>query len=226
MTETLTFQTRLRLNENQENILHKNALIFSKVEHSLYAEVAKGHSSLSCKNEFLRKFGITARQFNACRVSLEGKIAACKAAQENAIASLTQQIKALDRHIQTLQRKPSKRFVLHQKKRRRHGLSLRLAALEQDKKLKRVRLCFGGKQLFRAQYHLEKNGFSCHDDWEKAWQAKRASEFFVLGSKDETSGNQTCVATLQENGLMQLRLRLPKAMETDYGKHLIMTLTG
>jgi hypothetical protein len=73
----LSYQTRLLLNERKEAILQECASLFNIVERSLYAEVSKGKTSASCKNTFLKIYGITARQFNACRVSLEGKIAAC-----------------------------------------------------------------------------------------------------------------------------------------------------
>src|SRR5215216_1293984 len=75
----LTYQTRLVQEKEQEEILGAYAGLLSKVERSLYAEGAKGKSLSSCKNSFLKKFGITARQFNACRVSLEGKIKAGQA---------------------------------------------------------------------------------------------------------------------------------------------------
>ncbi len=190
---TLTYQTRLQLNENQEEVLQSCAYLLSKVERSLYAKVANGESSsASCKNSFLKIYGITARQFNACRVSLEGKISACKSGQEQAIASLKQQIATLEKNIKCLEKKTSKQFVLHQKKRRKENLSHRLSCLEEDRKQGRVRLCFGGKKLFSAQFYLEKNGFASHQEWKEQWEAKRNSEFFVIGSKDETAGNQTC----------------------------------
>lgn len=79
-TITLTYQTRLSLDAMQTQILSECAFLFNRVEHSLYAETATGKSSASfCKNSYLKKYGITARQFNACRVSLEGKMASCQA---------------------------------------------------------------------------------------------------------------------------------------------------
>jgi len=217
---TLTYQTRLSLDERQEEILGEYACLLSTVERSLYAEVAKGKTAASCKNDFLKRYGITARQFNACRVSLEGKIAACQAGQEQALASLKQQIGSLDQQIQCLEKKASKHFILHQKKRRRNDLSHRLSLREEDRKQGRVHLCFGGKKLFQAQFHLEKSGFASHQEWRRAWQAKRNSEFFVLGSKDETAGNQTCTARIQDDGRLSLRLRLPGALTEKYGKYI------
>lgn len=93
-------------------------------------------------------------------------------------------------------------------------------SLRKTKSKKRSRLCFGGKKLFHAQYHIEKNGFASHAEWKKAWEEKRNSEFFVLGSKDEFSGNQTCSASIQANGKLSLRLRLPHKLAERYGKYI------
>jgi IS605 OrfB family transposase len=216
---TLTYQSRLPLNERAESILQDYACLFNTVERSLYAEIAKGKTSASCKTAFINTYGITARQFNACRVNIEGKIAACKEGQEQAMASLKQQITSLDKKVRDLEKKPSKKFVLHQKKRRLVNLSTRLVSLEKDRKQGKVHLCFGGKKLFRAQFHLEQSGFISQQAWKESWKAKRNSEFFVLGSKDETAGNQTCTASIKEGGLC-LRLRLPIALEAKYGKYL------
>jgi len=217
---TLTYQSRPTGNELLGEILQEYACLLSTVEHVLYAEVAKGKSSASCKNSFLKRYGITARQFNACRVNLEGKISACQAGQEQAIISLKQQIDTLEKQIQHLAKKPSKHFTLHQKKRRQISLSRRLSILDEDRKQKRVHLCFGSKKLFNAQFHLEDNGFASYQEWKDAWKAKRSSEFFVLGSKDETAGNQTCTARVQDDGRICLRLRLPPALEKKYGKYV------
>jgi IS605 OrfB family transposase len=217
---TLTYQTRIFLDEKQEDILQKCACLLGSVERILYAEVSKGKKATSCKNDFLKRYRITARQFNACRISLEGKIAACKASQEQAIVSLKQQISSIDSQIQRLEKKPSKSFALHQKKRRKNILLHRLSLKEEDCKQGRIRLCFGGKKLFNAQFHLEENGFASFQEWKEVWEKKRNSEFFVLGSKDETAGNQTCTARIQDNGRIQLRLRLPEALAEKYGKYV------
>jgi IS605 OrfB family transposase len=208
------------LNKEQEKILEEYAILLNIVERSLYAEVTKGHSSASCKNQFLKKFNITARQFNACRVSLEGKITACEESQKRTLVDLKQRIDTIDKQIKHLERKPSKLFELHHKKRRRDILSHRIASIEKDKRQKRSRICFGGKKLFNAQFYLEKYGFNSHQEWKNVWKEKRNSEFFVLGSKDETSGNQTCTASLQSNGKICLRLRLPKALEQKHSKYM------
>ena len=216
---TLTYQTRLNLDERQEKIVQNYASLLSSVERSLFAEVSKGKISTSCKSDFLKKFGITARQFNGCRINLDGKIAACKTAQQQHLISLKQQIASLDTQIKKLETKTSKKDQLHQKKRRKHILEFRLSSIEEDKKQKKIRLCFGGKRLFNAQYYLEENRFASHSEWEKIWKAKRNSEFFLVGSKDETGGNQTCSAYVK-NEKINLHLRIPKALENEFGKYI------
>ena len=110
----------------------------------------------------------------------------------------------------------------HQKKRRLSILAGRLASVVFDKASGRVRLCFGSKKLWRKQYNLEANGYSNRDEWREEWQSARSDEFFVLGSKDETAGCQLCVATVQDDGRIKLRLRLPDALTAKHGKYLVM----
>ena len=149
MTDTLTlsYQTRLMLDQKRAEILLECACLFNDVEHFLYGAMATGKTSASCKNHFLKKYRITARQFNACRVSLEGKIAANRTSQERAIDNLKQQITILDQSIRLLEKKSSKQLIMHQKKRRRNCLLARLSSKEKDLKEKRTHLCFGGKKL-------------------------------------------------------------------------------
>lgn len=222
MTETLTLtsQTRHPFDSIQGSILAEYASLHNHVEHSLYAEAARGKAIDKCKSDFLKQFGITARQFNACSVSLKGKIAACREAQKQTIFYLKQKIEHISGQIKHLEKKASKQLAVHQKKRRKEIYIKRLEKAEKDHQQNRIHICFGGKKLFRAQFQLEKNGFNSHQEWKETWEKERNSEFFVLGSKDEAAGNQTCQAHLQENGKFTLTLRLPNALVEKHGKYL------
>ena len=78
------------------------------------------------------------------------------------------------------------------------------------------------RRLWRKQYHLEVNGYGSHEDWLRDWHDARSSEFFVLGSRDETAGCQLCVAGVADDGSLTLRLRLPDRLAEGHGKYVVM----
>ena len=214
-----TFQTRLLLEESQAWVMDAYAILYGKVERSLFAAMQSGGTINELKREFLPKFGITARQFNALRMGLEGKIDGIKARRPELIADLQSRIKKALKVVAVLTLKPTQATKLHQKKRRLHILHTKLDAMQADHKAGKVRLCFGSKKLFRAQFDLQSNGYADHAAWKCDWQDARSNQFFVLGSQDETAGNQSCQATVADNGTLNLQLRLPDAMRA-HGKHL------
>jgi len=107
-------------------------------------------------------------------------------------------------------------FQIHHKKRKLSSLLENQSHLEEDLRSKKYRVCFGGKKLFREQFHLLENGYSSHKEWKQVWEAKRQKSFFLIGSKDETSGNQS--ATLMGD---QIRIRVPNQLVDIYGKYYI-----
>jgi IS605 OrfB family transposase len=216
---TFTYQSRPQLDECGLQILSEYATLMSTVERKICAALASGKKSNQLKNPFLRKYEITARQFNSCRVSVEGKIASVKSLQPALIHSLTDRINQLEVKIERYSKRPSRHFVVHQKKRRLIQLKNKLFRMKRDHESGKVKLCFGGKKLFHAQYHLAENGYENHDEWKRNWQSSRNREFFLLGSKDETAGNQSCTATVNTNGTLNLRIRLPYALKDKYGKY-------
>lgn len=136
------------------------------------------------------------------------------------IEELKQKIEGLEKKIKKLENKSSYSLKLFFKKRRLLKLREKLKKLETDNKNGVVRICFGTKKLFNAQFHLEKSGFKSFDEWKEAWEQARNNNFFFLGSKDETAGNQTCTAIVQKDGKLTLRIRVPDALISQYGKYI------
>ena len=221
-----TYQDRIRsfpdvdLGEG-DAALSAYAGIYGHIERTLFARFCAGAPLTSLKNSCLIKYRIPARMFNALRVSLEGKISAVRESMDRRIASLKTRIKRAEGQIaQAIER--GKLNAVHQKKRRLSILAGRLASVLADKASGGVRLCFGSRKLWRKRADLEANGYASHEDWLADWRCARSDEFFVLGSKDETSGCQLCVATVQDDGNITLRLRIPDALAAKYGKYLVM----
>ena len=217
-----TFETRIQLNALSAEILDECSHLFSHLQHRLFADIASGKTPGELKNDYLIAFDITARHFNALRVQVEGKISSIKALLQNRIVETKEKIDSLSKTLGKLIKNKAAPKVIHQKKRRLSHLEHKLFKATEDRKNGIVRCCFGGKKLFHAQRHLEENGYRSHEEWLQAWKKARGGELFFLGSKDEAAGNQTCTASIQPDQTIQLRVRLPNALEK-YGKYLVIS---
>ena len=159
--------------------------------------------------------------FNGVRVSLEGKVSAVRTAQRLRVDSLERRIAQAERQVAKAEEQGRWQQV-HEKRRRLANLRSRLAGLETDIGAGRVRLCFGSKRLWRKRDHLEANGYASHEEWLQDWRDARSNEFFVLGSRDETSGCQLCVASIADDGSLTLRLRMADCLAEQHGKYLVI----
>jgi len=195
------------------------------------------------KREFIADHRLSARQFNGMRMNLEGKVDAWRETQKERKAQLAEAIRKLGKRIGKLAAtraaltraiaafKPSRTlatpqafkdrrarvdFQVHQKKRRLETLAARLRQVE-ARMAGTPSICFGGRALFRKQFHLEANGFASHGEWRESWRERRTSQFYAVGSGDEKRGNGECQFD-PDQGV--LRLRLPHALEARFGTHL------
>ncbi len=195
--------------------------LYGRIQRRLFAQVSAGRSAPGLKQEYLQRYRIPARMFNAVRVSLEGKLSSVKGVMELRRDELQRRIARAQRQIAGAF--PGKgRDWLHQKRRRRGNLKAKLEKLESDIAAGRIRLCFGSRKLWRKQFAMEATGDSSHDEWLGDWRDFRSDEFFVLGSRDEKAGCQLCVATVAGDGSLALRLRLPDSLAEEQGKYLVI----
>lgn len=219
--QLFTYQTRIKSQEHHDVLLAYSE-IMNKVERKLFADYSRGKKPNELKSTYLKDFKITARQYNSVRVQLEGKIASIKEIRKELIHTSKERIVSLEKKIASLEKRSKNPMAVHQKKRSLFLKKARLHKLEQEDIAGIVPLCFGTRKLFRAQFALEENGYLSHEDWLKDWKEYRNNSFFLLGSKDEAAGNQSCTATLQEDGNLTLRLRLPDALVEKFGKYLLI----
>ena len=73
-TSTRTYQTRII--DGFDQPLPAYASLMAHVEHRLFADIQSGKKAKDLKSSYITYFQITARQFNATRVKIEGKIEA------------------------------------------------------------------------------------------------------------------------------------------------------
>ncbi len=233
---TLTFHTRLKgLSPEEGATLQAYAGRMSRAERKLFALSQGGKlPRASFKKEVMECFRLTARQFNSLRFELEGKIEAVRAARKRRMEELRYAISATEKAIREAEERRVRERArpeairrlkgrLGGKKRRLDLLKTRLARLEEEEREGRIPLCFGGRGLFLKQRHLEANGLTSHEDWLCLWRAERNNAFFLLGSGDETAGNQTAQLSLEKDGTFRLKLRLPDALGGTLGReHLYL----
>ena len=221
-----TYQTRIADYGDVEPTHGEAALaayaeLYGRVQRRLFADFSAGELPASLKRVYLQRYGIPARMFNGLRVSLEGKVSSVRETMGLRRDSLQRRIARAEGEVAKAV-KGGRWAQVHHKSRRLANLKSRLAGLEADVAAGRVRLCFGSKRLWRKQHDLEVNGYGSHEEWLVDWRESRSDEFFVLGSRDETAGCQLCVATIAEDGSLNLRVRMPDALAERHGKYLLI----
>ena len=185
------------------------------------AALSAGGSAVLQKSEYIDEYGIPARLFNAARITLDGKVSAVRQSQLLQLDSLRRRVSRAERQVAEAEEQDRWQQV-HEKRRRLANLKFRRSGLEADLAAGRVRLCFGSKKLWRKQYDLEANGYASREAWLEEWREVRSNEFFVLGSRDETAGCQLCVASVNDDGTLTLRLRMPDGLAGLHGKYLVV----
>ena len=221
-----TYQTRIAHYGDVEPTHGEAALaayaeLYGGVQRKLFADFSAGELPASLKKVYLQRYGIPARMFNGLRVSLEGKVSSVRETMALRRDNLQRRIARAECEIEKAV-KGGRWAQVHHKRRRLANLRFGLAGLEADISAGRVRLCFGSKRLWRKQHDLEVNGYGSHEEWLSEWRDSRSDEFFVLGSRDETTGCQLCVANVADDGALTLRLRMPDSLADRHGKYLLI----
>ena len=131
---TRVFETRIPSGSSTDEVLRECAKLFAHIQHRLFADIASGKKPHELKNAYLALYGITARQVNALRVQVEGKIASIRARRPALIAEKQERTTSLARKIKNLTKKKVNSRIIHQKKRRLQILEHKLTQLKEDQK--------------------------------------------------------------------------------------------
>lgn len=83
-------------------------------------------------------------------------------------------------------------------------LEAKLKRRKRDIANKHVKLCFGTRKLFKAQYHLKENNLSSHEEWHEMFIRNRDRMMYLCGKNDEKNGNQLCHLIRMEDGSWQI----------------------
>ena len=191
-----TFQTKLPYKE----YLDQFAAYFSMLARRLFVDLyIRKQPQNILKKEYIGKYGLTARQFNSLVFAIAGIVTSYAELVKLRIAELETKVAYLGKWIEKQEAKLQKLkgrcepkailkrkrllFKLHQKRRRLRNLRHILAKLKKVEAHKTLHICFGGRELFKKQFHLAENGYLCHSDWLYAWEEARNSQFFGTPSQ-------------------------------------------
>ena len=143
------------------------------------------------------------------------------------INRLTEQIRKKTKKAKATLKVLSKvKFPTQKQQNQALGLKSKLAKINSLKKelaklksTKRLHICFGSKKLFNAQYHLEENGYSSHEEWLVDWKKKRGGRFYCIGKSIYGGGTMIKIFHITGDNF-KATVTLPRFMQSEYGEKL------
>lgn len=223
-----TFQTKAP--PELTPFLETMAKIVTAAERQMYRDLQAGKDAAELRRDYQNIFGLNSRQVGSIYITLKGKIASRQECHKRQIDQIESNIKDISKSIKKLQRqlkttypacslkassKTPRQFLkwkIRQKKRKLASLKSRLSRVRAIK----PKLIFGSRKLWNAQFNLEANGYSSHQEWLKDWQLARESQLVFVGSRSENSGCLIC--QLDESG--HIKIRVPHCLESVFGEYV------
>lgn len=197
--------------------LNRMSELYSAVEKDMHVALIRGDSLAVIEKSLQAKYQVDSTTTRNVYHNLKGKHQGIKELRKTQAKDLKSTIKSIQSDIKKRSKKKQltqkDRLIIHQKKRR-----LAIKQQKLDTMLNGcLPLCFGTKKLFKAQFNLEANGYSSHDEWLKDWRTARTSNFMMVGSKTYASGNQLC--RLKSDG--ELKITVPISLVKEFGGHIV-----
>ncbi len=209
-----TYQTLLP--NNIYPFLDSMAVLYSQIEWSMHSSLMRGEKISVVEKSLQSKYKVDSTTIRNVYHNLKGKHKSIKELRKTHVKDLKSTIRsiqnAIKKRLKKKQVNQKDRFKIHQKKRRLAIKQNKLQRLAEGK----ISLCFGTKKLFLAQYHLEENGYSNHEEWLADWKKARASNFMMVGAKTYSTGNQLC--RLTRDG--ELTITVPPCKIKQFGTHV------
>jgi IS605 OrfB family transposase len=233
VNQAFTYSTRI----TPDPVLPVIAAACGRIERDLHHHIAHGGKlDAETKRRVLGESGLPGRYYNGIVATLQGKHSAIAEQRKLQIKELNERIKRIAKRVEKLEAEAAaiaadsaaknapKRIKkidrsIHGKKRKLGKLVARRARFVRELGGNVPSLCFGTKKLFNKQHHLKENSYLNHQEWLEDWQAARNSQFMLIGSQDEISGNKTCTSTVEEDGSISLRLLVPSTLRIDGEKY-------
>ena len=94
-----TYQTRIRLDKEQDALLSAHSMVWNKAKHKLHADVMKGNKPNDLKSKYISDLSISAREFNSIKLEIQGSHNSYLSNAKRYISEAKSKIKRLDKQI-------------------------------------------------------------------------------------------------------------------------------
>ena len=216
---TLTVESPILCDDsNVLSLLEKYSIYYNFLNRKLLNDIINNNTSKDyinfLKRNYIAKYKIPGRIFNSLLFNCKGILKSQERLiklniknDKNKIKKLINKIKKVSKILLKGYRKSKKDIVLpHEIKIYNRNIflwKLKINKLK-TKKYKKFPLC-GSRNFYKKQWN-----YVSHDSWLTEWRRKRNCNLFLVGSSDETLGNQLC--QYKDN---KLYLRLPYLLESN-----------
>ncbi|MGK7872350.1 MAG: hypothetical protein AB4426_03250 [Xenococcaceae cyanobacterium] len=201
-----------------ELFLDEYSKIFRRAEIKTVHELQSGREwSKSKWNTYLQKeFGINKRQANGIISSVKSRLDSAKECRKNHIKTLEQKLKSIKKDIKSRKQKIKSQRIFYAKKKWRDSKKSCLLPAACYIKTRRTHLQairFGLHHKQRRQIHLERQIESLNSA--PIHVKIPCAQVFLVGSKDETLGNQVCQWDMD-----RLTFTVPYCLRDKFGTHV------
>ena len=224
----LTTQTRLELAETQKVALDAYARLFCQSKRKLTALTQRGALNGLARKEIRERVcgnELAYRQFKGVESAVSGMMGSQNTNTYivNTESKIKNRTKRLKKSLNRLKSPmptddlAKLRSNIYQQQRGINILQDKLTTLKSGE----MSFCFGGKKLLRERAELGQEATPLEiADWRQRWDDARHDELVLVGSSDESYGNQNCQLVPQDNGSFVAFLRMVPGLETEFGTYI------
>ena len=190
-------------------------------------DMQKGMSEDEIEKSYQSRFNLQWAWADSIATEVKQTYKQLTTAKKLNINRLQEQIKKKTRKAKTILKALSKvKVPTSRQQNQALGLKSKILKIQSLKKqlaklqsASRLHICFGSKKLFNAQYHLEENGYSSHEEWLIDWKKKRSGKFYCIGKAKDGGGTMIKISQVSGDDFKAV-VTLPRFMQFKYGEKL------
>ena len=214
--------------------LEELGFLYESIRRTALNDLQKGKSEKEIEKTYQELFSLQWAWSDTIATDANSTFKQLKTAKKQNIARISEQIKKKIKKAKIVYKnleselKKALRRGMTPRQYQRFSLRLlglkskinKIASLRKDlnklKTTQRLHICFGSRKLFKAQHHLEANGYDNHQQWLSDWRKLRSGRFLCIGKGIKGGGTMTKISHLAGD-LFNCKIQLPRSMWKEWG---------